>query len=99
MTFWLYHPKGLFKSSTILPYKGEDFGDFLNFLTVFILSFYVYMRKYSVGNGELLKKIVLISVFLVLLLSFFCGKSNSNEKIKKHDYENYNDYDFTLSVD
>ena len=44
MTFWLYHPRQIFKTSSILPYKSQDVGDFLNFLTIFLLSFSAYTK-------------------------------------------------------
>jgi hypothetical protein len=97
MTFWLYQPKQLFKSSTLLPYKSKDVGDFLNFLTIFLFSFTLYIQKKI--PGEIWKKILVCGLFFIILVSLFSESKDETDFIEGIEIPKYSDYQFTLSVD
>ena len=96
MTFWLYQPRQFFKSSSILPYKGKDVGDFLNFLTVFLLSFSLYIRN-KVPQVKI-QKLLIGGLLFILVLSLFT-QNEETEVIDGIEIPKYSDYKFSLSVD
>ena len=67
MTFWLYQPNQLFKSSSILPHKSKDAGDLLNFLTIFLLSFSAYMKNKI--NNEVWKKMLIGGLLAIVVIA------------------------------
>jgi|DEB0MinimDraft_6_1074348.scaffolds.fasta_scaffold349319_1 hypothetical protein len=97
MTFWLYHPRQFFKSSSLLPYKSQDAGDMLNFLTVFLLSFSAYMKNKI--NDEIWKKVFIGGLLIIVILSLFTSKEEATENMDGLEVPKYNDYKFSLSVD
>ena len=97
MTFWLYQPKQFFKSSTLLPHRSKDFGDLLNFFTIFLLSFSVYMKNKI--NPEIWKKLVSGGLLILVVLSLFTTKNEELETLEGMEVPKYNDYKFSLSVD
>ena len=97
MTFWLYHPRQFFKSSSLLPYKSQDAGDMLNFLTVFLLSFSAYMKNKI--NDEIWKKVFIGGLLIIVILSLFTSKEENTENMDGLEVPKYNDYKFSLSVD
>jgi len=97
MTFWLYHPRQFFKSSSLLPYKSQDAGDMLNFLTVFLLSFSAYMKNKI--NDEIWKKVFIGGLLIIVILSLFTSKEEATENMDGLEVLKYNDYKFSLSVD
>lgn len=96
MTFWLYQPSQFFKSSTILPYRGNDLGDVLNFFTVFLFSLALYMNK--VMKNENWKKVLFMGMGFILILSLLSIGSQT-ETIDGMQVPKYNDYEYSLSVD
>lgn len=97
MTFWLYQPSQFFKASSILPYKSNDAGDLLNFLTVLLLSLGAYMKNRVHDN--IWKKIVIGGILFLVVASLFTIKKDESETIDGIQMPKYNDYDFSLSVD
>jgi amino acid permease len=96
MTFWLYDPKKLTSSSSIIPSRQKDIGDILNFLTFICVFVYVYLHKNN--NIEKYKNIIIFSFGLISLLGVF-----SNRFIKDNDNNNtlidWGDYSSSLSID
>lgn len=98
MTFWLYKPKQFFKSSSILPYKSQDAGDVLNFLTLMLLSFVLIMKN-KIDN-DTLKKISIVGFLLILFFSLFTSSSTEEtETIGGMEVPKQFDYDTSISVD
>lgn len=97
MTFWLYQPSQIFKSSTLIPFRSQDLGDVLNFLTIFLLSFSLYLRK---QNKDIWKKLLVGGLLLLVLLGMLSGSSAEKlESIDGIEIPKYSDYKFSLSVD
>tara|TARA_R110001632_G_scaffold5171_4_gene21114 strand:- start:2367 stop:2660 length:294 start_codon:yes stop_codon:yes gene_type:complete len=97
MTFWLYQPNQLFKSSSILPHKSKDAGDLLNFLTIFLLSFSAYMKNKI--NNEVWKKMLIGGLLAIVVMSLFFSGKDDTDTIEGLEVPKYNDYKFSLSVD
>lgn len=99
MTFWLYQPSQFFKKSTILPFKSQDFGDLLNFLTLFLCSFFVFIKSKGLLN-ERIQKYFIIALSVIILLSLLGSKSGEDtEMIEGIEVPKYSDYKYSLSVD
>jgi len=89
MPFWIYEPKKLLSSSLLIPYKQKDFGDFLNFLTLF--SLFTYMYLYKTKQIEKYSKILLlysITIFFIGLISGLKSQDNYNDNNAFGNYEN-----------
>jgi len=98
MTFWLYQPSQFFKKSTILPFKSQDLGDLLNFLTLFLCSFFVFIKSKGLLN-ERIQKYFIIALSFIILLSLLGSNSRDTEMIEGIEVPKYSDYKYSLSVD
>lgn len=97
MTFWLYQPRQLFKSSSLIPFRSQDLGDVLNFLTIFLISFSFYLRK---QNNDIWKKLLTGGILLLVFLGLMSGSSTEKlDNIDGIEIPKYSDYKFSLSVD
>ena len=95
MTFWIYNPLELAKPSNLLLYKSKSFGDVLNFLTIIMVLFTVYAKKYIPQiNWQKLFSFSLLTILITGVLLTSKDTGAKNEKIPK-----YSNYKFSLSVD
>lgn len=94
MTYWLYDPKKLASSSTLIPYKQTNSGEILNFLSVscIFLYFYIYKTKQTKKYGNLLAFIFLSIFFLGIIF----GKPKN--KIE-NNFNFFGDYENSLFID
>jgi hypothetical protein len=97
MTFWLYQPTRIVHPSSWLVYKNNDLGDFLNFLTILLISFCIYLKRK--GDDIIWRKALPIGMFLILFSSLFTGSKTDTELIDGIEVPKYYDYEFSLSVD
>ena len=95
MTYWLYAPKRLVSSSTLIPYKHQDLGDFLNLLTLSCFLFYMYLYKNNII--EKFAKPLLSVMLITLLLGVFSGINN--EKKSEFDNKEFLDYENSFRID
>lgn len=98
MTFWLYKPSQFFKKSTILPFKSQDLGDLLNFLTLFLCSFFVFIKSKGLLNDKI-QKYFIIALSVIILLSLMGSNKGDTEMIEGIEVPKYSDYKYSLSVD
>ena len=95
MTFWVYNPLELAKPSNFLLHKSKGLGDVLNFLTIIMVLFTVYAKKYIPQiNWQKFFSISLLTILLAGMLLTSKDTAVKNEKIPK-----YANYKFSLSVD
>ncbi len=95
MTFWVYNPLELTKPSNLLLYKSKGLGDVLNFLTIIMVLFTVYAKKYIPQiNWQKFFSFSLLTILLTGMLLTSRDTSSKNEQIPK-----YSNYKFSLSVD
>ena len=88
MPYWLYEPKRLASTSTLIPYKHQDLGDFLNLLTLGCFMFYIYLFKNN--KIERFAKPLLSLMLITLTLGLFSGINVDNNKTtNKNDFLNY----------
>lgn len=95
MTYWLYDPKKLATTSSIIPYRQKDLGELLNFLTFITMLTYLYVFK-----TNQMKKYghFLIAVAMTI---FFAGITVGRPKHKHDEFimRNFNNYDNSLFID
>lgn len=95
MTYWIYDPKRLTSSSTLIPYKIQDIGDLLNFMTLSLFIFYVYIYKNNLieKHGKNLLSVLLTVMVLGLLTGL---QQDKNDNVLHYDFKNY---DRSLYID
>lgn len=98
MTFWLYQPTNIIKPTSWLVYKNQDWGDFLNFLTIILAGLVVYLRKNNM-QGDLWKRLFVYGLFAIVLMGLFTSNESKVETIDGIEVPKLNDYQFSLSVD
>jgi len=94
MTYWIYDPKRLTSSSTLLPYKHQDVGDVLNLFTLGIFMLYIYF--YKTNQIEKFGKNLLSLLLGVLTLGFLSGSKKERVNYNIYDFKNY---DNSLYID
>lgn len=86
MTYWLYDPKKLASSSTLIPYKQTNIGEFLNFLTISCMFIYIYLFKVNkieeYGN-------ILFFIFISIFLSGIILGLPKEENGEIFNFDNY----------
>jgi len=87
MPYWIYDPKRLTSSSTLIPYKHQDFGDFLNLLTLslFVAYIYIYKNKQVDKHG----KNVLSVLLTILIFGMLTGLRSQNETNENYHFDQY----------
>lgn len=90
MTFWLYDPKKLASSSTLVPYRQSNLGEILNFLTITCMVFYLYLYKTKQLQtyGNILLTLFISIFFLGIILGLPANTKTKNILEDFSDYEN-----------
>ena len=96
MTYWIYDPKKLASSSTLIPYKQSNFGEIFNFLTVFCMFSYIYL--YKTNQIEKHGKALLLTFISIFVMGTVLGLPK--DKISINDNSNsFSEYQNSLFID
>ena len=93
MTYWIYDPRKLATSSTLIPYKQSSPGEVLNFFTMLCMLTYIYLY-----NTNQVKKYGNILTF-VLITVFFLGIILGLPKDYKEINNDFSVYQNSLFID
>ena len=96
MTYWLYDPKKLASSSTLIPYKQNNVGEVFNFLTVLCMFAYIYLFKTQ--QIEKHGKNLFVTFLSILLLGVFLGMPKKNFSLNE-DFSSFSEYQNSLFID
>ena len=89
MTYWLYDPRKLASSSTLIPYKQKNLDEFLNFLTFLCLLSYMYLYKTKQiqKHGGILA-FCFVTILFLGIITGVPGKNNGKDNNLFSNYDN-----------
>lgn len=96
MSYWIYNPKSLISSRSLLLAPDTNNADVLNFLTLNMIFIYFYMKYRK--TFQKYQKIFIASLLAIMTLGMLSGNKQTNYRIPK-DMPKFNDYAYSLSID
>ena len=97
MSFWLFKPSDLISSKNIMPYKIENYEEFLNFITLIGSFVMIFTRKKM--DKELWKKISVIFFSAIIFIGCLLHFNRENlENIEGMEIPKYANFSYSLTI-